>query len=285
MRKRHQGAYNAAHPAAWELSRFWVDKLIKCEACFWLQKVANVKEQSIPSFNINSNTDILLKRDHDQYRGVGPSPIMRASGLDHLRPFSHPDLEKWVDGRQFGLSPNHLNTLHAPTNILFGGGLDDVFENIETGELHVVDYKSTSQDGGNKAHPAPLDESFLMPPSDPSKVDYKASYRRQADMYQWVLRQKRFRVSDVAYFLYVDGLSRGLNGMLTDGDPHVGWMKFEARIIPYLGDDGWVEGALHRAMEVARLNECPQHANGCDAGRWFTQASNATRAFPGDCAA
>ena len=73
--------------------------------------------------------------------------------------------------------------------------------------------------------------------------------------------------------------------MLTDGDPHVGWMKFEARIIPYSGDDGWVDEALHRALEVARLNECPQHAHGCDAGRWLEQASNANRAFPGNRAA
>lgn len=50
MRKQHQGAYDAAHPAAWELSRFWVDKLIKCEACFWLQKVANVKRAEHSKF-------------------------------------------------------------------------------------------------------------------------------------------------------------------------------------------------------------------------------------------
>ena len=49
--------------------------------------------------------------------------------------------------------------------------MDDVFENIETGELHIVDYKSTSQDGGEVA-PDPLDESFLMPPEDPKKKDY-----------------------------------------------------------------------------------------------------------------
>ena len=36
---------------------------------------------------------------------------------------------------QFGASSNHFNTLHEQTNILFGGGLDDVWENIATGRL------------------------------------------------------------------------------------------------------------------------------------------------------
>ena len=56
---------------------------------------------------------------------------------------------------------------HEQTNILFGGGLDDVWENAESGELHVVDYKSTAQ---MSRTPAPLDESFIAPPEDPKKV-------------------------------------------------------------------------------------------------------------------
>ena len=202
---------------------------------------------------------------------------MISAGLGHLRPFAHPDLELWTDSLQFGLSPNHFNTIHEELNLLFGGGLDDVFENIETGELHIVDYKSTSQDGGNKTEPDPLDESFLMPPKDPKKIDYKASYRRQAEMYQWILRRKGFQVSDTAYFLYVDGLSRNETGMLTDKDPHVAWMKFEAQIIPYVGDDSWVEDALKRAKEVAQFEKCPDHAEGCDTGRWLNAVIEATQ--------
>ena len=279
MRKRHQGAFNPAHPAPWELSRGWIEKTITCEGCFWLQKAANVKQPDSPPYNINSNTDILLKKDHDQYRGIGPSPIMVSAGLEHLRPFDHPDLAKWTDSLQFGASPEHFNTLHEPTNILFGGGLDDVFENIDTGELHIVDYKSTSQDGGNKKVPDPLDESFLLPPKDPKKKDFKASYRRQAEMYQWIMRRKGFQVSDTAYFLYVDGISRDMDGMLIDRDPHVAWMKFEAQIIPYVGDDSWVEAALHQAKHLANLQDCPKHSDSCDIGRFLTQAAHPSRAY------
>lgn len=276
---RHQGAFNPAHEYPFELSRGAIDLSITCPGCFWLEKAAGVKKQDSIPFNINSNTDILLKRDHDQFRGKGPSPIMVSAGLGHLRPFAHPDLEKWTDSLHFGKTEGHFNTLHEETFIKFGGGLDDVFENIETGELHIVDYKSTSQDGGNKKEPDALDESFLLPPTDPKKKDYKAGYRRQAEMYQWIMRRKGFQVSDTAYFLYVDGLSRNRNGMLIDDDPHTAWMEFEAQIIPYVGDDSWVEDALFNAKALVQQEEPAPHAEDCDKARWLRQASCAKKKF------
>ena len=83
---------------------------------------------------------------------------MVKAGLEHLIPFEHEDLGKWEQSTQFGATPNHFNTWHRESNILFGGGLDDVWQNKETGELHIVDYKSTSQGGANTK---PLDESFI----------------------------------------------------------------------------------------------------------------------------
>ena len=68
---------------------------------------------------------------------------MIAAGLEHLRPFNTKTLEMG-SSLQFGSSPNHFNTLHEETNILFGGVLM-MFGEHETGELHIVDYKSTAQ--------------------------------------------------------------------------------------------------------------------------------------------
>ena len=59
--------------------------------------------------------------------------------------------------------------------------------------------------GSNEQDTSSFDESFNAPPEDPKKVDYKASYRRQMEMYQWILRRKGHFVSDTGYFLYVDG--------------------------------------------------------------------------------
>ena len=137
---------------------------------------------------------------------------MAKAGLSHLRPFLHEDIEKWESSLHFGSSPNHFNTIHEETNILFGGGLDDVWENLETGELHIVDYKSTAQ---MSMAPAPLDESFIAPPKDSGhKRLSKPARRRQMEMYQWILRRKGFSVSDTGYFLYVDGQHVNESGMI-----------------------------------------------------------------------
>ena len=145
LKKRHQGVFNPKHPAPYELSRGRIENFIRSPAKFWLEQAKGVEFPSMIPMNLNTNTDTLLKKDHDQYRGKGPTPLMKKAGLKHLRPFAHEDMEKWEKSLHFGLSPRHFNTLHKKTNILFGGGLDDVWENVKTGELHVVDYKSTAQ--------------------------------------------------------------------------------------------------------------------------------------------
>jgi hypothetical protein len=167
---------------------------------------------------------------------------------------------------QFGSSTSHFNTLHEELNIVFGGGVDDIWENVATGELHIVDYKSTSQ---QRAEPKPLDRSFIAPPIDPKEKDYKAGYRRQMDMYQWILRRMGFEVSDVGYFVYVDGLHHDQEGMIDLSDPSIGWMKFDVAIIPYEGNDSWVEDALHGAKECLLAPSCPAHSSQCEFGSFL----------------
>ena len=45
----------------------------------------------------------------------------------------------------FGLDDTYFNCVHKETNIKLGGGIDDIFLNTETGQVHIVDYKSTAQ--------------------------------------------------------------------------------------------------------------------------------------------
>ncbi len=126
--KRHRGAYKPElADVPFELSRSKIETYVKCKQCFYLEKIWGVKPPSIPGFNLNSNTDTLLKRDFNQYRGTEAHPIMVSAGLQHLVPFEHEDLEKWENALQFGTTPNHFNTLHKESNIIFGGGLDDVW--------------------------------------------------------------------------------------------------------------------------------------------------------------
>ena len=55
-------------------------------------------------------------------------------------------------------------------------------------------------------------------------------YKRQMDMYQWILRRKGFEVSPVGYFVYVDGLHVGVPGMLAE-DPTGAVMQFQQLVV------------------------------------------------------
>jgi len=269
MKKRHQGVFNPEHLAPYELSRSRVENYLKCKACFWLQQLGGAEPHKIPNFTINTTTDILLKRDADAVRGKKSLPLWEAHGLGHLIPFEHEDLENWTNSLQYGLNDRYFNTIHEETNIKFGGGLDDVFYNTETGQLHIVDYKSQAQ--GTKGP-----NSYQPKPSSISE-SWKIGYRRQMDMYVWLMRRKGFDVSSTGYFVYVDAQHKGINGMLIDEDPKIAWMKFNAIILPYEADTSWVEPTLFEIKDFL-LNQktCPEHTPkknkddmaGCDAG-WY----------------
>ena len=271
---RHRGKFDPTNPNPYELSRSAVETFIKCKACFWLEKKAGVKQPEMPSFTLNTNTDILLKRDADAVRGVKSLPLWEANGLGHLIPYQHEHLENWTNSLQFGLNDTYFNFDHEPSGIRFGGGLDDVFQDTRTGQLHIVDYKSTAQGTRNpntyQRKPVSIDDSW------------KKSYKRQMDMYVWIMRQKGLDVSATGYFVYVDAQHVNVKGMLSGDRPEVAWMPFLASIIPYESDSGWVEETLIDIREfLEQQSDCPAHTpgkpieGGCDYGRYLEQASKA----------
>jgi hypothetical protein len=182
-------------------------------------------------------------------------------GLENLRPFEHPNLERWMSSLHFGSGDDYFSVLHEPTNIRFGGGIDDIWEHTGTGELHVVDYKSTSNQS-NDPKPVSLEGHW------------KEGYKRQMEMYQWILRRKGFEVSNTGYFVYVDGLHVGMGGMIDD-NPHYATMKFATSLLVYEGSDDWVEGALIEAKAMMASDEPPDHADGCEFWRFFDAAYDA----------
>ena len=261
--KRHRGTYDPSSEMPYELSRSAIEKFIRCPACFHLERRRGVKSPSFPPFNLNSNTDRLLKMDFDKCRGKSPHPIMRTNGLSHLMPFSHPDLECWRNSLHFGLSSRYLNYQHEPTGLLVGGGIDDVWIDQKTEELYVVDYKSTSNQS-----------------NDPTRVTldgrWKLSYKRQAEIYQWVLLNKGFAVSEKAYFVYVDGLHKGFDGMI-DADPSMATMKFETTVLEYRGNNSWVEPLLFKIKSCLVRAITPDHDEDCEYGRYLKAVNTAAR--------
>lgn len=253
---RHRGQFKPHHSSPYELSRSRVENFIRCPACFYMQQVEGIQFPSIPGFNINEATDILLKRDFDELRGTGKShPFLERTGFGHLSPFAHEHFELWTQSLHFG-AENRMNTVHGPTNLKIGGGLDDIWVNSQTGLLHIVDYKSTSQKSPNKA--ITLDDKW------------KAAYKRQMDLYVWVMKHKGFDVSSEGYFLYCDGDRFSEYHFLGEDGAA---MRFKMQLIPYKVNTLWVEPTLLNIKECLHLRERPKHSAECECGQFLAAAA------------
>lgn len=257
MVKRHRGKYDPSNSQPYELSRSRIENFIQCPACFFLRQVKKITFPSIPGFNINEATDILLKRDFDQLRGTSNShPLLIKLGMGHLIPYQHEDFEKWTQSLHFG-AEGRMNTVHEPSNIKLGGGLDDVWLNTETNQLHIVDYKSTSQKSAEKE--ITLDDKW------------KASYKRQMDMYVWIMRRKGFDVSSIGYFLYCDGDRFSDYKFLREDKA---CMEFKISIIPYEVDTSWIEPTLIAIKGCLDTLKVPSHSDDCDYGLFIQSLKN-----------
>ena len=244
--KRHRITFEPERLEPFEVSRSQVESFLSCPACYWMLRRKKIKFPGMPGFLLNTATDTLLKKDFDKYRELQqPHPFMKRNGLGHLIPFKHEDFETWTKSLQLG-----LQTFFEPANLILGGGLDDVWHNPVTNELHVVDYKSTA--GRKNEEGTALEPINLI-------GTYKQAYRRQMDMYQWILRQNGFNVSNIGYFVYVNGDQHFEDGML-ETEQDKARMNFDVQLIEYEGNDAWVPQALLDLKACLLSDTCPEHA-------------------------
>jgi CRISPR/Cas system-associated exonuclease Cas4 (RecB family) len=217
--------YQPGQKTPFKVSRSKVELFMQCPRCFWLDVRLKIKRPNGPPFQINKAIDELLKKEFDSYRLKGePHPIMLEFGVSAV-PFAHDNLDKW---RQNFVG---VQALHRPTNLLVFGAVDDIWVN-NTGELIVVDYKATA-----KQSDVTLD------------ADWQMSYKRQMEIYQWLLRQNGFNVSSTGYFVYT-------NGRL-DLDGFFNKVEFRTKVIPYTGEDKWVGPTLTKMKKVMDSDTMP----------------------------
>ena len=63
--------------------------------------------------------------------------------------------------------------------------------------------------------------------------------------------------------------------MIDPKDPRQAWMRFNTAIIPFVGDDSWIEEALVRAKQSLTKEYCPSHSAGCEYGIFIDQVLDA----------
>jgi len=232
----------------WRLSRSKIALFTDCPRCFYVDNKLGVARPPGFPFNLNSAVDALLKKEFDVHREKGePHPIMQEYNIDVL-PFKHANLDVWRENFK------GVEFLHTPTGMLVAGAVDDLWVN-KKGELIVVDYKSTSKD----ARIVALDE------------EWHDGYKHQMETYQWLLRQNGFAVNDTGYFVYANATK--------DREGFDGRLEFELTLIPYKGDDSWLEPTLFKLKECLDSNLLPAASVDCDYCRYRRAAGEALLPF------
>ena len=209
--------YRPGQTEPFKVSRTKIELFMQCPRCFWLDGRLKIKRPSGPPFNINKAIDELFKKEFDAYRAKGEAhPLMTKFGVDAI-PFAHESLGKWRENFV------GIQAMHEPTNLLVFGAVDDLWT-APNGDLIVVDYKATA-----KSTEVSIDS------------DWQISYKRQLEVYQWLLRQNGFSVAPTGYFVYTNGRM--------DLDGFNDRIEFKTKIIPYKGDDAWVEPTLQKMKD------------------------------------
>lgn len=196
-----------------KLSRSKLELLIDCPKCFWLYAGHNIARPFGAPYTINNAIDFLLKKEFDEHRKNGTAHyLIEREGIDAV-PFMHDDIDKWrhnFTGIQYEDKDN---------DFLVFGAVDDIWVDSK-GNLIVVDYKASG---------APEGELY-------------ASYKRQMEIYQWLLRKNGFKVLDRGYFVYCR-----VNKDKGFGE---GKLDFDIKVQPYSGDDKWIDGKIKAARKI-----------------------------------
>lgn len=231
---RTRNIYDPKSTEPFKLSRSRLERFLKCPCCFYADRRLGVDQVSGPAFTLNSATDTLLKKEFDLCREQKkPHPLMVKYKVDAV-PFQHEKMDEWRENFK------GVQYLHEPTNLIITGAVDDLWVKPD-GSLIVVDYKSTSTTKEIDLHDG---------------TPWKDGYKRQMEIYQWLLRQNGFTVDDTGYFVYVNAD--------TNQDAFDGKLVFEEQLIAYEGNDDWVEQAIIDAHKCLKKKKAPKPSADCE---------------------
>tara|TARA_B100001964_G_scaffold233485_1_gene290809 strand:- start:109 stop:864 length:756 start_codon:yes stop_codon:yes gene_type:complete len=231
--KRSRNIYDPNDSKAFKLSRSKIELFIECPKCFYIDRRLGVGRPPGFPFNLNSAVDTLLKKEFDHYRENGEQhPLLEKYGVD-ARPVPHKDLDKW---RQ---NFTGIQYLHEQTNLLIFGAIDDLWQNSKE-EYIVVDYKATSKN-----------EKITQ-----LNQGWQGGYKRQMEIYQWLLRSNGYSVSNTGYFVYCNGQR--------NNDAFNEKLEFDVTLIPYEGNDSWVDKIITELHACLVSEEVPTTKDNCE---------------------
>ena len=230
--KRRGKLYDPADPEPFAVSRTKIDLFVDCPRCFYLDRRLGIQRPSGPPFLLNSAVDQLFKNEFDAYRSrKEPHPVMAGLGRNVL-PLRHADLGEWQENFK------GVRVHHERTNFVLFGAVDDIWEDQDTGQYLVVDYKSTAK----------KDEVT------PDNV--WPGYWRQIEFYQYLVRGLGHNVDPLGCIVSANGDKKRSSFDAT--------LHFNVKLITRDCDDGWVDTAVTGAHAALQQERPPPQNASCD---------------------
>ena len=229
------------------LSRSRWDNFIKCPKCFYLKEKHNINPPGQPGHPINSRVDALLKKEFDILRSEGKKhPIFKENNLNFI-PYNKLDPEVLKNYR------NNFKGVEAKsqkTKYTLFGSLDDLWFNLDTDEIVVLDYKATS----NKNL-----EDYTT-----STKHYHKSYLRQLDFYAYLLKLNDYKVHKTGYWLICNAADENQKTFNNN-------VNFKTSILSYELKTDYIEDTLIELDKCLKKEELPISGDDCDNCRWFDE--------------
>jgi CRISPR/Cas system-associated exonuclease Cas4 (RecB family) len=222
------------------ISRSKVQLFLDCPRCFYLDVRLGIKRPPGFPFSLNSAVDALLKKEFDVHReNKTMHPYIKETGLNAI-PYQHENLDLWRNNFK------GVSCLHKKTNFETFGAIDDLWLNLDTNEVIVVDYKATSKN----------DEVTL-------DAEWQDGYKNQMEFYQWLLRNNGLKVANQGWFVYCNGRK--------DLDAFNNHLEFIVKMLPYEGDTSWIDETLDKIKRCLESNSTPLSSDACDYCKYVSE--------------
>lgn len=88
------------------------------------------------------------------------------------------------------------------------------------------------------------------------------------EVYQWLFRHNNFLVDDTGIFVFVNGRA--------DKEAFDGKLEFDVQIIPYIGNDSWVEGKVFEIKKCLESSSPPESSSTCEYCNYRERVNNAS---------
>ncbi len=252
IRSRKSSFYTPNQTTDFKISRGRFSNFLACKRCFYLDRVKGLDAPGMPGWTLNETTDLLLKKEFDHCRETQTAHRLFApNGLSHVVPYEHPEIDNWRDSLHHGLMLRHKNT-----HIILTGGVDDIWQDTNTQQLIVVDYKSQAKNG-------------RVDKQDYLNDRYHDGYKIQMDFYAYLLSGMGFDVHSTCYFLVCNAKR--------DEDGFHKTMSFDEYLVPYTWNIDWIENKVDEMVSLMNQHEIPEPNESCKNCAYSDQYAQAVK--------